>query len=177
MPDIFKSLGYPISTPNITETIGQGVQEPTGDLIDPEKDANYLEYTVAPTRERAEGFLVLPIAGEGDSSGRTVRVVGVQAPSERLVVLWSAKRRGQFPVLPSPETDNENLVLLKSEIIAQTPQLHPPFQHFLYQVVGRYEYQLLVPDGATGGIRIPTIPGYTVSVREVTPESFVKNLF
>jgi hypothetical protein len=177
MSDIFQALGYPISNPTDTPTVSPTQGSPSGNLIDPDKDINYLHYYMERSKEGTTNILHLPIANP-NATGDTSRFIPTGAEQATVIVKFSVVRLGTYPVLPSPVTDDPNMVLLNYKITDLAPRVMPPYQSPMYRVEGEFKYGLRNP-GKTpvDGLRVPTLPSYTFKVMRVDATSFQKGLF
>jgi hypothetical protein len=177
MSDIFQALGYPISNPTDTPTVSPTQGSPEKDLVDFQADVNYLQYYMERSKEGTTNVLPLPL-GKPDANGETTRFVAAAAEQATVIVRFSVMRLGQYPVLPSPVTDDPNMVLLGYKFIDVAPMTLPPYESVLYKVAGEFKYGLRNPGKAiVDGLKVPTTPSYKFKVMRVDATAFQKGLF
>lgn len=145
------------------------------------RDAPYVTDACEASYRWSSGLSQMPIAGNGN--GPTLQAGGQPAPGSttppatcvfvrlhqpigQKIVNFRYVRRGQKPVIPAPEPDDDNQVLLDAEVIETTPRVLGDLNTVEYEVYGRYVYGLKRPiTGETG------FPGVGSAATTVPPEA------
>lgn len=98
----------------------------------------YTDYQVRSIYSRSRGTLQLPLAGA--SAGVSSVFVQVAAAAKRLVVEWSAEKVGARPLLPDPNLNDANAVLLDWDVDLGHVEPASDGTAFRYRARGRYVY-------------------------------------
>lgn len=153
-----------------------------GDLLSEDQNsANYYDWSVC-QMERAyfwnEGLQPMPPAGPSQSPPVPCRIVRLHAPTCRMVIAWEIMRYGDWPTVPSADTQNANEVLLDKVIFVGTPRLLKDDVSYAYTVSGLYIYQLLVPPTEQDYLYGGTLPSVITTPEQnvLGPERYSKNL-
>jgi hypothetical protein len=148
---------------------------PTDTIFAPDvADAPYVLYDITATSFWRTGLCQMPIAGDvststlqaGGAPGANAQtappatcvLVRLSKPWGKLVVRFDIVRRRLQPVIPAPESDDSNRILLSARVIQQGPIPLPDGVNQEYRVRGKYIFALLAPiDGSQGfpGVSIP----------------------
>jgi len=130
------------------------------------RDAPYTTDACEASYRWDSGLVQMPIAGNGN--GPTLQAGAVNAdgsttppatcvfvrihqPIGQRIVNFRYVRRGQKPVIPAPEPENDNQVFLTGEVIETNPRVLGDLVTVEYEVYGRYIYGLKRPIDGTAG--------------------------
>lgn len=109
------------------------------------------------------GMYQMPTAGSAGPSD----AARLHAPIGRRVYLWAVERKGLKPVLPHPETNDDNEELLSAEIVVHPVELDAG-RVPVYFVEGCYVYALYEPRLHKNSLRMTAPPYLNVSASSLT---------
>jgi hypothetical protein len=103
--------------------------------------------------------------GASSTTDETCAIVRLSMPYGRKIVKFRAVRRVLQPVIPAPEPDDDNQVLLSASVRQTGPLPLSDGVNQLYTLTGKYVYALRKPlTGETG------FPGISIPPTKLTPE-------
>jgi hypothetical protein len=144
-------------------------------FIDTNREFPHLAYGCEATFRWDTGLVQMPIAGSAAGSTLqagvlpgnvvpppqpTCAIIRLSQPCGVKVVTFRGVRQGQQVIIPAPETDDPNCVLLNAEVTQTAPAILDDVQTQRFEVRGSYVYALLVPiDGTSGfpGVSAPNV--------------------
>jgi hypothetical protein len=144
-------------------------------FVDANREFPHLAYGCEARYKWSTGLTQLPIAGS--ATGPTLQagvlpgnvvpppqptcaIIRLSQPCGVKIVSFHGVRQGQQVIIPAPETDDPNAILLEAEVVQTAPAILDDVQTQRYEVRGMYVYALLIPvDGGQGfpGVSAPNV--------------------
>jgi hypothetical protein len=144
-------------------------------FVDTNREYPHLAYGCEARYKWSTGLVQMPIAGS--TAGPTLQagvlpgnvlpppqptcaIIRLSQPCGVKIVSFHGVRQGQQVIIPAPETDDPNAILLEAEVVQTAPAILDDVQTPRYEVRGVYVYALLIPvDGGQGfpGVSAPNV--------------------
>lgn len=119
--------------------------------------ATHTEYFVERVRSHESGICVNPIAGDPPQNASLVRLY---APVETELIRWRATRKGAAPIVPSPDSfdNNSNRLYLRGKQTASIPTQDISLVGHTFTISGWYLYAIVGPEGLSSTFRLGAMP-------------------
>lgn len=134
---------------------------------------SYTQYTCKPIYDTDYHTIQMPVAS---STVTAASFAVVAQPTAKLNVTWVAEMIGDWPDVPSPDSDDQNKVLLSSRILGQNVEAMGDQNTVIYTIQGEYIYGFVSVTAMN--LYMGTSPYLSTSLAdtEIPSSSFIQGL-